>query len=259
MLKNRREMKTIMITGATAGIGKATAELYAQNGWNLIITGRREDRLNALKDELASKYGVEVKGLVFDVREKEAVNKAIESLPEAWKKIDVLLNNAGLAKGFADMQDGKLEDWEIMIDTNIKGLLYMSKAIMPLMIAQKSGHIVNIGSIAGKEVYAKGNVYCSTKHAVEGITKALRMDLLPHKIKVSAVCPGAVDTEFSTVRFDGDKDRADSVYQGYQPLLAQDIAEAIYFVTSRPFHVNINDLLIMPTAQANTSNLLREE
>jgi 3-hydroxy acid dehydrogenase/malonic semialdehyde reductase len=180
-------------------------------------------------------------------------------LPSAWKNIDVLLNNAGLAKGFSDIQDGSVEDWETMIDTNIKGLLYVSKAIMPLMIERKAGHIVNIGSIAGKEVYAKGNVYCSTKHAVEGITKALRMDLLPHKIKVSAVCPGAVDTEFSTVRFDGDKDRADTVYDGYQPLLANDIAEAIFFVTSRPFHVNINDLLIMPTAQANTSNLLREE
>jgi NADP-dependent 3-hydroxy acid dehydrogenase YdfG len=204
-------------------------------------------------------YSAEVITLNFDVRDKDAVNEAVDRLPATWKNIDVLLNNAGLAKGFSDIQDGLVEDWETMIDTNIKGLLYVSKAVMPLMIERKSGHIVNIGSIAGKEVYAKGNVYCSTKHAVEGITKALRLDLLPHKIKVSAICPGAVDTEFSTVRFDGDKDRADSVYNGYQPLLAQDIAEAIYFVTSRPFHVNINDLLIMPTAQANTSNLLREE
>lgn len=251
-------MKVIMITGATAGIGKATAELYAKNGWNLIVTGRRADRLEALKKELETQHSVKVKSLLFDVRSREAVAEAINSLSDDWKKIDVLLNNAGLAKGFADIQDGKIEDWETMIDTNVKGLLYVSKSIMPLMIAQKSGHIVNIGSIAGKEVYAKGNVYCSTKHAVEGITKALRMDLLPHKIKVSAVCPGAVDTEFSTVRFDGDKEKADSVYDGYQPLLAQDIAEAIYFVTSRPFHVNINDLLIMPTAQANTANLLRE-
>lgn len=253
------DRKIILITGATAGIGQATARLYAQNGWHLILTGRRSDRLDQLKAELEQQYEIQVKTLVFDVREKAEVNNAIASLPEEWRKIDVLLNNAGLAKGFADIQEGKVEDWETMIDTNIKGLLYVSKAIMPLMIEQKSGHIVNIGSIAGKEVYAKGNVYCSTKHAVEGITKALRMDLLPHKIKVSGVCPGAVDTEFSTVRFDGDKERADSVYTGYQPLMAQDIAEAIYFVTSRPFHVNINDLLIMPTAQANTSNLLREE
>jgi 3-hydroxy acid dehydrogenase/malonic semialdehyde reductase len=251
--------KIILITGATAGIGKATAELYAKNNWKIILTGRRSERLLALKKQLISEFSAEVITLNFDVRDKEAVGGAINSLPSAWKNIDVLLNNAGLAKGFSDIQDGSVEDWETMIDTNIKGLLYVSKAIMPLMIERKAGHIVNIGSIAGKEVYAKGNVYCSTKHAVEGITKALRMDLLPHKIKVSAVCPGAVDTEFSTVRFDGDKDRADTVYDGYQPLLANDIAEAIFFVTSRPFHVNINDLLIMPTAQANTSNLLREE
>jgi NADP-dependent 3-hydroxy acid dehydrogenase YdfG len=251
--------KIILITGATAGIGKATAELYAKNNWKIILTGRRSERLLALKKQLISEFSTEVITLNFDVRDKEAVGGAINSLPSAWRNIDVLLNNAGLAKGFSDIQDGSIEDWETMIDTNIKGLLYVSKAIMPLMIERKAGHIVNIGSIAGKEVYAKGNVYCSTKHAVEGSTKALRMDLLPHKIKVSAVCPGAVDTEFSTVRFDGDKDRADTVYDGYQPLLANDIAEAIFFVTSRPFHVNINDLLIMPTAQANTSNLLREE
>ena len=251
--------KIILITGATAGIGKSTAELYAKNNWRVILTGRRAERLLVLKKQLISEFSAEVITLNFDVRDKEVVGGAINSLPSDWKNIDVLLNNAGLAKGFSDIQDGSIEDWETMIDTNIKGLLYVSKAIMPLMIERKTGHIVNIGSIAGKEVYAKGNVYCATKHAVEGITKALRMDLLPHKIKVSAVCPGAVDTEFSTVRFDGDKERADTVYDGYQPLLANDIAEAIFFVTSRPFHVNINDLLIMPTAQANTSSLLREE
>lgn len=250
--------QTVLITGATAGIGKAAAEIYAQNNFRLILTGRRAERLEAIKKDLEKQYQAEVLTLVFDVRDREAVFQQIENLPSSWNKIDVLLNNAGLAKGFSDIQDGDIGDWETMIDTNIKGLLYVSKAIMPLMIAEKKGHIVNIGSIAGKEVYAKGNVYCSTKHAVEGITKALRLDLLPHKIKVSAICPGAVDTEFSTVRFDGDKERADSVYKGYQPLLAYDVAEAIYFVTSRPFHVNINDLLIMPTAQANTSNLLRE-
>lgn len=248
-----------LITGATSGIGKAAAEIYAANGWDLIITGRRNDRLQKLKTELESKQEIKIKTLAFDVRNNEEVKSAINNLNEDWNEIDVLLNNAGLAKGFSDIQDGNLDDWEAMIDTNIKGLLYVTKAVIPKMIARKKGHIVNIGSIAGKEVYNKGNVYCSTKHAVEGITKALRLDLLPHKIKVSAVCPGAVDTEFSTVRFDGDKERANSVYDGYQPLLAKDVAEAIYFVTSRPFHVNINDLLIMPTAQANTSNLLREE
>ncbi len=251
--------KIILITGATAGIGKATAELYAKNGWDLIITGRRLERLEELKENLVREFSANVLTLNFDVRDNDAVKTAVNSLADQWRNVDVLLNNAGLAKGFSDIQDGNADDWETMIDTNIKGLLYVSKAIMPLMIGRKSGHIVNIGSIAGKEVYAKGNVYCSTKHAVEGITKALRLDLLPHKIKVSAVCPGAVDTEFSTVRFEGDKERADSVYNGYQPLLANDIAEALYFVTSRPFHVNINDLLIMPTAQANTSNLLRDE
>lgn len=251
--------KRIMITGATAGIGEATAHIYAENGYDLIITGRREDRLNQLKTKLEEDYNCKVKTLCFDVRNQAEVQKHINSLDGTWKEIDVLLNNAGLAKGFSDIQNGNVEDWETMIDTNIKGLLYVSRAVMPLMIERKSGHIVNLGSIAGKEVYAKGNVYCSTKHAVEGITKALRLDLLPYKIKVSGVCPGAVDTEFSTVRFDGDKQRAATVYDGYQPLLARDVAEAIYFVTSRPFHVNINDLLIMPTAQANTSNLLREE
>jgi NADP-dependent 3-hydroxy acid dehydrogenase YdfG len=247
-----------MITGATAGIGKATAELYAKKGFNLILTGRRKERLAELKKTLEEIANCNVLILNFDVRNREEVTMAINSIPKEFRNIDVLLNNAGLAKGYSDIQDGKLDDWDTMIDTNIKGLLYVSKAVMPIMIENKKGHIVNIGSIAGKEVYAKGNVYCSTKHAVEGITKALRMDLLSHKIKVSAVCPGAVETEFSNVRFDGDDDRADQVYDGFEPLRPEDIAESIYFVTSRPFHVNINDLLIMPTAQANTSNLLRE-
>jgi len=251
--------KIVLITGATSGIGEATAKIYASNGYNLIITGRRIDRLKKLKEILNKEYAVEVLYLNFDVQKREEVERAIASIPNEWKNIEVLINNAGLAKGFSDIQNGVVEDWEVMIDTNIKGLLYVSRQIMSIMIQNKRGHIVNIGSIAGKEVYAKGNVYCSTKHAVEGITKALRLDLLPHKIKVSAICPGAVDTEFSKVRFDGDGKRADQVYDGYQPLKAKDVAEAIYFVTSRPFHVNINDLLIMPTAQANTSNLLREQ
>lgn len=247
-----------MITGATAGIGEATAELFAQKGHDVIITGRRKERLNALKEDLENRFNIKVLTLEFDVRDRIAVEDSIQAIPNEWKGIEVLINNAGLAKGFSDIQDGSIEDWEIMIDTNIKGLLYVSRKIMALMIENQKGHIVNIGSIAGKEVYAKGNVYCSTKHAVEGITKALRMDLLPHKIRVSAVCPGAVETEFSKVRFNGDQERADQVYNGFEPLKAIDIAEAIYFVTSRPLHVNINDLLIMPTAQANTANLLRE-
>ena len=245
--------KTALITGASSGIGKASAELYAKNQYNIIITGRREERLSQLKAELESTYSVEVLSLCFDVRSNDEVVKAFESLTGKWKNIDVLINNAGLAKGLSTIQDGSLKHWEQMIDTNVKGLLYVSRAIMPLMIELKHGHIVNVGSIAGKEVYPNGNVYCATKHAVDALTKALRIDLLPHKIKVSAVCPGAVDTEFSEVRFDGDKEKADKVYLGYEPLKAEDIADAIYFMTSRPAHVNINDLLIMPTAQASAT------
>ncbi|MAC94555.1 MAG: NAD(P)-dependent oxidoreductase [Flavobacteriales bacterium] len=245
--------KIALITGATSGIGKACAELYAKNQYNIIITGRREERLSQLKAELESTYSVEVLSLCFDVRSNDEVVKAFESLTGKWKSIDVLVNNAGLAKGLSSIQNGDLDHWEQMIDTNVKGLLYVSKAIMPLMIELKHGHIVNVGSIAGKEVYPNGNVYCATKHAVDALTKAMRIDLLPHKIKVSAVCPGAVDTEFSEVRFDGDKEKAEKVYLGYEPLKAEDIADAIYFMTSRPAHVNINDLLIMPTAQASAT------
>jgi len=245
--------KTALITGASSGIGKACAELYAKNQYNIIITGRREERLSQLKAELESTYSVEVLSLCFDVRSNDEVVKAFESLTGKWKGIDVLVNNAGLAKGLSSIQNGDIDHWEQMIDTNVKGLLYVSRAIIPLMINQKYGHIVNVGSIAGKEVYPNGNVYCATKHAVDALTKAMRIDLLPHKIKVSAVCPGAVDTEFSEVRFDGDKEKADKVYLGYEPLKAEDIADAIYFMTSRPAHVNINDLLIMPTAQASAT------
>lgn len=245
--------KTALITGATSGIGKACAELYAKNQYNIIITGRREELLSQLKAELESTYSVEVLSLCFDVRSNDEVVKAFESLTGKWKGIDVLVNNAGLAKGLSTIQNGDIDHWEQMIDTNVKGLLYVSRAIMPLMIKQKYGHIVNVGSIAGKEVYPNGNVYCATKHAVDALTKAMRIDLLQHKIKVSAVCPGAVDTEFSEVRFDGDKEKADKVYLGYEPLKAEDIADAIYFMTSRPAHVNINDLLIMPTAQASAT------
>lgn len=250
--------KIALITGATSGIGKACAHLYAEHDYNLIITGRRAERLDQLKNELENNYSVKVEALNFDVRSNEAVVEAFNTLSDEWRSIDVLINNAGLAKGLSSIQGGDLNHWEQMIDTNVKGLLYVSKAIMPFMIERKKGHIVNVGSVAGKEVYPNGNVYCATKHAVDALTKAMRIDLLPHKIKVSAVCPGAVDTEFSEVRFDGDKEKAEKVYVGYEPLRAEDIADAIYFMTSRPAHVNINDLLIMPTAQASATQFNKD-
>lgn len=250
------ERKTVLITGTTSGIGEACARIFAKNGFNLIITGRRKDRLEKLEKELNSL--AKVFCLCFDVRKFDDVEKAISSLPENWKKIDILINNAGLASGLSTIQDGNLDDWETMIDTNIKGLLYVSKMVMPMMIERKTGHIINIGSIAGKEAYARGNVYCASKHAVDALTKSMRIDLLPYNIKVSSVCPGAVETEFSLVRFKGDAERANQTYKGFTPLVAEDIAETIFWIASRPPHVNINDILIMPTAQANTSHLLRE-
>jgi 3-hydroxy acid dehydrogenase/malonic semialdehyde reductase len=250
--------KTAFITGATAGIGKASAELFAKNGYNVIITGRRKERLEELSKELISKYEVEVLPLNFDVRDLKQVETAIGSIPEEWKQIDVLLNNAGLAAGLNTIQEGNIAHWEQMIDTNVKGLLYMTRTIAPIMIKNGSGHIINIGSIAGKEVYANGNVYCATKHAVDALSKGMRIDLLPHNIKVTAVNPGMVETEFSIVRFDGDTDRAKTVYKGIQPLLAEDIAETVYWVASRPAHVNINDIIIMPAAQANATTAIRK-
>lgn len=244
--------KIALITGATSGIGEATAIEFAKHDYNLIITGRRAGRLVELAKKLTSDYNVQVKTLVFDVRINDSVVESIHSLPEDWKKIDVLVNNAGLASGLDPIQNGDLEDWDKMIDTNVKGLLYVSKAIIPMMIANKKGHIVNIGSIAGKEVYANGNVYCASKHAVEALTKSMRIDLLKEGIKVSSVSPGLVETEFSQVRFHGDTDRAAEVYKGFEPLSAEDIAETIWFIASRPAHVNINDVLIMPTVQASS-------
>jgi 3-hydroxy acid dehydrogenase / malonic semialdehyde reductase len=252
-------MKTIFITGATAGIGKAAAEKFAAAGNNLIITGRRKDRLENHATELKNKFQVQVLSLNFDVRNFEEVKNAVDSIPENFKNIDVLINNAGLAAGLGTIQEGSLDDWDTMIDTNIKGLLYVSKMIIPLMIQRSKGHIVNIGSIAGKEVYAKGNVYCATKHAVDALSKAMRIDLLPHGIKVTNIAPGAVETEFSLVRMKGDEEKAKNVYKGYKPLSAIDIAESIFYVISLPDHVVINDLLITPFAQANTANLLRTE
>ncbi len=251
--KISHKMKKIaLITGATSGIGKSTAIKFAENNYDLIITGRRKERLEKISNELKNKYGVEVLPLNFDIRNFEEVKEAVDNLPPEWKNIDVLVNNAGLAAGLETIQEGKLENWERMIDTNIKGLLYISKMIMPLMIENGKGHIINIGSIAGKEVYPKGNIYCATKHAVDALTKAMRIDLLPHKIKVSQIAPGAVETEFSIVRL-GDEEAAKKVYEGYEPLRPEDIAEVCYYVTTLPPHVNINDVLIMPTAQANAT------
>jgi len=250
-------MKIALITGATSGIGKATALNLAKSGHNLIITGRRLDRLEELSSKLKLEFKINVYILNFDVRNKEEVKKAIGNLPEDWKNIDILINNAGLAAGLDTIQEGQIDDWEKMIDTNVKGLLYVSRTVMPGMIERKSGHIINISSIAGKETYLKGNVYCATKHAVESLTKAMRIDLLAHGIKVTSISPGMVETEFSLVRFEGDKIKAAAVYDGLTPLNPEDIAETIEFVISRPKHVNINEILIMPTAQANTANIFK--
>lgn len=250
--------KIALITGATSGIGEATAMLLANNGVNVIITGRRQDRLDNLKNKIEAK-NVRVLSLCFDVRNKEEVSDAINNLPDSWKNIDFLINNAGLAAGLSTVQEGLLDDWERMIDTNLKGLLYVTRAVSPGMIKRKSGHIVNIGSIAGKEVYPNGNVYCATKHGVDALTKGMRVDMLPHNIKVTQICPGAVETEFSIVRFHGDKARADKVYDGFENLVAADIADCIWFAVSRPPHVNINDMLVMPTAQATGSIFHKEQ
>lgn len=240
----------VCITGATSGIGKATAELLAQEGFPLILCGRRQKRLEELQKSLQSLTAVHT--LNFDVSDKAAVFAAIESLPSSFSEIGVLVNNAGNAHGSVPIDQGNVEDWEVMLDSNVKGLLYVSKAIIPQMVTRQSGHIINIGSIAGKEVYPNGNVYCASKHAVDALTKGMRMDLNAHGIRVGAVNPGLVETEFSTVRFKGDAEKATKVYEGFQPLMAQDIADLIHFAITRPPHVNIADLLVLPTAQANT-------
>ncbi len=243
--------KTILITGATSGFGAAIARRFAQAQHRLILTGRREHLLDELTKELINNWSVEVFPLMFDVRKHKQVEEAIETLPENWRKIDVLINNAGLAVGLDPIHKGVVDDWERMIDTNIKGLLYMTRAVAPLMVERNHGHIINIGSIAGKEIYPMGNVYSGSKFAVDAISKGTRVDLLPHNIKVTHIAPGAANTEFSMVRFKGDKARAESVYHGFKPLLAEDVAEAVYYVTTLPEHVNINELVIMPTAQAS--------
>lgn len=250
--------KTALITGATAGIGEATAQLLSKNNFNLIITGRRKERLEKLKDSILKDSNAKVLALNFDIRNSDETENAINSLPADWQNIDVLINNAGLAVGLSTVANGVLADWERMIDTNIKGLLYISRLVSQKMIKNNSGHIVNISSIAGKETYPMGNVYCATKHAVQSLTKGMRIDFLKHGIKVSSVCPGAVDTEFSVVRFKGDKKQAQQVYDGITPLYAQDIAETILFVVTRPPHVNIDDILVMPTDQAFSRDFNRE-
>jgi NADP-dependent 3-hydroxy acid dehydrogenase YdfG len=250
--------KTILITGATSGFGEATAKLFAKNGHSVIITGRRQERLNDLADFIQNTYNTKVLTLCFDVRIKTDVNKAIESLTGNWKNIDVLINNAGLASGLNHIQDGSTDDWDQMIDTNVKGLLYVSKAVMPLMIKQKQGHIINIGSTAGKEVYENGNVYCASKHAVDAITKGMRVDLLKHGIKVTQVAPGAAETEFSVVRFHGDEQKAKDAYKGYKPMTAEDIADVIYYTTTLPAHLCINDLVMTSLAQSSSFNIHRK-
>lgn len=250
--------KIALITGATAGIGEACAHVFARERYDLILTGRREARLEKIRQQLVSEYNVAVKTLSFDVRERDTVIASLEDLPEEWKKVNVLVNNAGLSQGLDPIQHGSFEDWETMIDTNIKGLLYVTKVVSNWMINNGFGHIVNLGSIAGKEVYANGNVYCASKHAVDALNQGMRIDLLPHGIKVTAVHPGAVETEFSVVRFKGDEARAKKVYDGFEPLVAMDVAETIWFAVSRPPHVNINELIVMPTAQASATNIFRK-
>lgn len=249
--------KIALITGATAGIGEATAIKFAQEGYNLIITGRRQERLDALKTSL-EKSNVSVIALCFDVRDKNAVKQELEGLPDNWKTIDVLVNNAGLAVGRDSIDKGEIDDWERMIDTNVKGLLYITRTVTPWMVERKKGHIINVASIAGKEVYPDGNVYCATKHAVDALSRAMRLDLVEHGIKVTNIAPGLVETEFSVVRFKGDQEKADKVYQGYDPLTAEDIADVIWFAASRPAHVNIADVLITATAQASSTVVVKE-
>jgi 3-hydroxy acid dehydrogenase / malonic semialdehyde reductase len=251
--------KTVFITGATAGFGKACAEKFAAHQYNIIITGRRESLLNNLKKILEAKQGIQVLPLCFNVSNNEAVVNAVSNLPPEWKNIDVLINNAGLALGRAVFNEGNVEDWDTMIDTNVKGLLYVSKAIVPLMIARQQGHVINIGSTAGKEVYEKGNVDFATKFAVDAISKAMRIDLLTHGIKVTSIHPGAAETEFSLVRFKGNQVEANKTYEGFTPLLAEDVANIIYYTTTLPAHVCINDLVVTPTAQANAMHIHKQE
>jgi len=249
--------KIILITGASSGFGKAIAEKFAQGGWNLILTARRKEKLAEVASAIESRYGVKTLSLVFDVQDKAAVFAHLNNLPTEWQAVDLLVNNAGLALGRDSFLDANLEDWETMIDTNVKGLLYTSRAVLPYLIKQQ-GHIINIGSTAGKEVYKDGNVYCASKHAVDAISKAQRIDLLPYKIKVSVIHPGAVETDFSLVRFKGDASKAAAVYAGYEPLKAEDIADTAWYVANVPKHVCINDVVMTCVAQANSMHLHKD-
>jgi len=250
--------KIALITGATSGIGAATALLLAQNGFNLIITGRRQEQLNILTEKLKAECAVEVHALCFDIRKLSAVNQAIDSLPDEWKNIDVLVNNAGLAAGLDPIQGGNIDDWEQMLDTNVKGLLYISRKVLPTMVQRASGHVVNIGSIAGKEVYPNGNVYCASKFAVDALSKSMRIDLVKHGIRVTQISPGMVETEFSMVRFKGNSEAAKRVYTGLTPLSANDVADTVLYAVTRPNHVNINEIVLTPVAQASTTIVERK-
>ncbi|WPQ62903.1 SDR family NAD(P)-dependent oxidoreductase [Chitinophaga sancti] len=251
-------MGKVLITGATAGFGEACARKFAANGYDLIITGRRQERLTALQQDLEKANGIKVLPLTFDVRDEKAVSSALEQIPDSWKAIDILINNAGLALGLSTIDEGSLSDWDTMIDTNVKGLLYVSRVVIPWLKARKKGHIINLGSTAAKTVYAKGNVYCATKAAVDAISQGMRIDLLPYFIKVTAIHPGAAETEFSVVRFKGDAGKADDVYKGFTPLSAEDVADTIYYCATLPAHVCINDLVITCTQQANAIYTYKE-
>jgi NADP-dependent 3-hydroxy acid dehydrogenase YdfG len=244
--------QTIFITGATSGFGKSIAETFAKAGWNCVLTGRRADRLTELASQLSTQYGIKTFNLAFDVQDRQAVFNAVAQLPAEWQSIDVLVNNAGLALGRDSFENASLDDWDTMIDTNVKGLMYMTKAILPFFIKQQKGHIINIGSTAGKEVYKDGNGYCASKHAVDAISKAMRIDLLPHHIKVTAIHPGAAETAFSVVRFKGDEQKAAQVYDGYKALQAADVANIVYYTANLPEHVCINDLTVTCLSQANS-------
>lgn len=248
-----------MVTGATAGFGRAIAMKFAQNGYNVIITGRRTERLEEVSKELDAIKGIKHLALNFDVRKRYEVEDIIKELPDEWKNIDILVNNAGLAVGMDLIQDGNIDDWDRMVDTNVKGLLYVTRAVAPLMVARNRGHIFNISSIAGKQEYEKGNVYCATKHAVDSLSRSMRIDMLKHNIRVTNIAPGLAETEFSLVRFKGDKQRAKDFYKGVKSLSAEDIAEVVYWCATLPEHVCINDINITPTQQANVGNLWRKE
>ena len=248
------DQKIALITGATSGFGKACAHIFAKNGYDLILTGRRTERLEKLAEELKSENGISIKTLSFDVRDLEATQHALHSIPEDWRSnIAVLVNNAGLAAGRGPIHEGSIDDWEQMIDTNIKGLLYVTRIVSPWLVSNQKGHIINIGSIAGKEAYPGGNVYCASKFAVDALSRSMRIDLIETGVKVTNIAPGAAETEFSLVRFKGDEDAAKKVYDGLIPLSSDDIAEAVFFAASRPEHVNINDIVIMPSAQASAT------